>query len=438
MIYLHLDFDLTQIKGHLHNAVMKALYRENYPDHPSPPKVYTLMEVLGILNDSTKEMPEQVKAWLDRIIEIEKIHFFDSELLGQKLTEYKDIGIHINVLTASNVSGAIEYMYEKHNLYHLIDRLTSVSTENPDEKKALHIQEREDSVLKKDKNASIASIFVDDSDKNMNRFNEIPSRTGVTRMGIQVDNKGLSKDIFDRIDDFLKIEKKISENYQAKKGSLYVNTPKAIEEATLEATTEGDILLKSKQLVRGRGTVYVNTPEAVNEATLEATTEGDILLKSKQLVRGRGTVYVNTPEAVNEATLEAAAEKLVIRRRGVRLAQWDTPEEIEEASKEMGIDDTTLKSSRVSVSLHFGDITFDEGYLKGSKHENLRCEPPKDEPLSPSKSKETEMSEFTKPRNELAPKVAVYAAQLSANKQKAPTSKPETASITRKGGVRKK
>ena len=403
MIYLHLDFDLTQIKGHLHNAVMKALYRENYPDHPSPPKVYTLMEVLGILNDSTKEMPEQVKAWLDRIIEIEKIHFFDSELLGQKLTEYKDIGIHINVLTASNVSGAIEYMYEKHNLYHLIDRLTSVSTENPDEKKALHIQEREDSVLKKDKNASIASIFVDDSDKNMNRFNEIPSRTGVTRMGIQVDNKGLSKDIFDRIDDFLKIEKKISENYQAKKGSLYVNTPKAIEEATLEATTEGDILLKSKQLVRGRG-----------------------------------TVYVNTPEAVNEATLEAAAEKLVIRRRGVRLAQWDTPEEIEEASKEMGIDDTTLKSSRVSVSLHFGDITFDEGYLKGSKHENLRCEPPKDEPLSPSKSKETEMSEFTKPRNELAPKVAVYAAQLSANKQKAPTSKPETASITRKGGVRKK
>jgi len=403
MIYLHLDFDLTQIKGHLHNAVMKALYRENYPDHPSPPKVYTLMEVLGILNDSTKEMPEQVKAWLDRIIEIEKIHFFDSELLGQKLTEYKDIGIHINVLTASNVSGAIKYMYEKHNLYHLIDRLTSVSTENPDEKKALHIQEREDSVLKKDKNASIASIFVDDSDKNMNRFNEIPSRTGVTRMGIQVDNKGLSKDIFDRIDDFLKIEKKISENYQAKKGSLYVNTPKAIEEATLEATTEGDILLKSKQLVRGRG-----------------------------------TVYVNTPEAVNEATLEAAAEKLVIRRRGVRLAQWDTPEEIEEASKEMGIDDTTLKSSRVSVSLHFGDITFDEGYLKGSKHENLRCEPPKDEPLSPSKSKETEMSEFTKPRNELAPKVAVYAAQLSANKQKAPTSKPETASITRKGGVRKK
>ena len=403
MIYLHLDFDLTQIKGHLHNAVMKALYRENYPDHPSPPKVYTLMEVLGILNDSTKEMPEQVKAWLDRIIEIEKIHFFDSELLGQKLTEYKDIGIHINVLTASNVSGAIKYMYEKHNLYHLIDRLTSVSTENPDEKKALHIQEREDSVLKKDKNASIASIFVDDSDKNMNRFNEIPSRTGVTRMGIQVDNKGLSKDIFDRIDDFLKIEKKISENYQAKKGSLYVNTRKAIEEATLEATTEGDILLKSKQLVRGRG-----------------------------------TVYVNTPEAVNEATLEAAAEKLVIRRRGVRLAQWDTPEEIEEASKEMGIDDTTLKSSRVSVSLHFGDITFDEGYLKGSKHENLRCEPPKDEPLSPSKSKETEMSEFTKPRNELAPKVAVYAAQLSANKQKAPTSKPETASITRKGGVRKK
>ena len=94
-INLYLDFDKTQVKGHLHNAVIGALISNHFPVHPEPPKVYKYNELLDILKDQKKEMPKEVTDWLDNIIEKQGIKFFNPELLRQKLKQYKDRGIQI-------------------------------------------------------------------------------------------------------------------------------------------------------------------------------------------------------------------------------------------------------------------------------------------------------------------------------------------------------
>ena len=154
---LFLDFDNTQVKGNLHNAIASNLKKKNFP------KGYKFSEFIDAINNP-QGIPEEVKTWLDRVIEKENIEFYDAKLLAEKVKSYKDANIQVHVLSASSFGGAINYMLEKKGLSNLFNEVITVHHGDGSQNKTEAIQTREEKAKKEGvSNDLIISIFADDS-----------------------------------------------------------------------------------------------------------------------------------------------------------------------------------------------------------------------------------------------------------------------------------
>ncbi|MCX2681932.1 hypothetical protein OOZ15_18415 [Galbibacter sp. EGI 63066] len=352
---LFIDFDHTQVNGHIHNAITRALNTGDLPQG------FDREEVIEALN-SNLELTEGVGRWVDKQIAKNNIEFFDSKLLAEKVKEYSDMGVNTFTLTASGVSSAIRRMYRNAGLGALSESIVPVSHDNVPLNKANLIRESE-IANKMAGNQDVVSIFVDDSKKNTNAVYELPQDNGVDRMIFHVDRNGLCKDTFERIDYFMKsieitqnTEQEPREAVTLRETERLARPAQAVAtayandeiEQTRHAAEQKRLMDKPKPKVRPKpdkaksameNTLGIVTPLSMDKPEVKpkpskakltventlgeiaATSPSSETQKEQQVVfrgekrpdrsaKAMGTVYVNNSVAIEEARAEVLSKAL--------------------------------------------------------------------------------------------------------------------------------
>ncbi len=348
---LFLDYDNTQIAGHLHNAVFRALKRGDLP------RGYrNSNDVINVINEN-EELPKEVGKWLDVQIKKNGIVFFDLELLAEKVKEYRRLEVDTYVLTASRVPGAISHMYKKEGLGELFPkmRIITVPIEDADIHKADVIDELERRKESTSTEDVTVSIFIDDSKKNTDAVDLLPQKDGVFRLVCRVNKDGLCKETFDTIDLFL--------------NKVGVTVDIAQNHSPIRDFKDDSLLRKLPELPSQREdnvkTVYENTPDEIEKARESALMKESTLREEasgispnrKEVVK---TVYENTPDEIEKARESALMKESTLREEAsgispnrkevVKTVYENTPDEIEKAHESALMKESTLREEASGIS----------------------------------------------------------------------------------------
>ena len=357
-----IDFDHTLVNKNVNNAIISGFRNKGFPDGTT-----NSSQAQSAINSA--DMSEGVKQWLDGVINSNGIDFFNKELLQDLLQNFRDLDCQPFILTASHFPGAAKYMLKNIGETDLANNVYSVPTKGAPQNKANFLRNLEEKSYEKGA-TSVATVFIDDSTKNIAAVNDLTKEDTTERCIVQVGKKGLDDYAFKVAKDFaydvVRKDRKAkresvyandplyANDPEAKRESVYANDPEAIEKAMKEA--------KSK-----RGTVYVNSYEAIEEAKKEEAI--------KEAKAKRGTVYVNNPEAIQEAREEAKAKRgtvYVNNDEAIQVAIKEEARKEEEARKMREpielittSDDDQTQNSRVSIHRK-GNVTYQPSSFEGT------------------------------------------------------------------------
>lgn len=211
-----IDFDHTLVNNNVHNAIIREFEEGTFPGG-----INNLSDAQSAINSDN--MSVDVEKWLDRVISINNIVFFNKKLLHDLLEDFRKLDCQPFILSASSFPGAAKYMLKEIGEIELADNVHSVSTLGAAQNKADYLLELEKNAYREGA-TSVATVFIDDSKKNITTFMDLTMEDSTERCIVQVGKKGLDDVAYNFVKEFS--DEVVRMEREAKRETVSVSNPK--------------------------------------------------------------------------------------------------------------------------------------------------------------------------------------------------------------------